>query len=63
MINEPVTMISVINKLWEQDDTISQPPCEYLGVRNPFFATAREQTCNYTWQLFELHLDEKIRWN
>ena len=48
MINEPVTMISVINKLWEQDDTISQPPCEYLGVRNPFFATAREQTCNYT---------------
>jgi hypothetical protein len=34
--------------MWEQYDTITQPPCEYLDVGNPFFAIGREQTCNYT---------------
>ena len=47
VINEPAVTISVINKLVGLDGTITQPPCEYLGARNPFFGIELGHTCNY----------------
>ena len=41
-------------------DTITQPPCEYSGVHIPSFSIEPEQMYNYTSQLFEWHLEEKI---
>ena len=49
--------------MWERDDTIIQPPCEFLGVNNPFFVIEPELKYNYTSQPFEWHLDQKIGWN